>query len=42
MGKGLINGGFFIFNKKLFSYLTEDKDCDLNLDLYKKFLEKVN
>tara|TARA_B100000686_G_C16738365_1_gene945025 strand:- start:229 stop:1011 length:783 start_codon:yes stop_codon:yes gene_type:complete len=28
MGKGLINGGFFIFDEKIFSYLTEDKDCD--------------
>jgi len=28
MGRGLINGGFFIFEKKLLSYLTPDKDCD--------------
>jgi len=28
MGKGLINGGFFVFNKKIFSYLTEDETCD--------------
>ena len=28
MGKGLINGGFFIFNKKIFSYLSVSKDCD--------------
>ena len=28
MGKGLINGGFFIFNKKMFNYLSEDQDCD--------------
>jgi len=28
MGKGLINGGFFVFNKKMLSYLTEDVDCD--------------
>ena len=28
MGKGLINGGFFVFNKKMISYLTEDEDCD--------------
>ena len=28
MGKGLINGGFFVFNKKMLSNLTEDKDCD--------------
>ena len=28
MGKGLINGGFFVFNKKMLSYLTADEDCD--------------
>ena len=28
MGRGLINGGFFIFEKKILSYLTPDKDCD--------------
>jgi len=27
MGNGLINGGFFIFNKKMLSYLNNDK-CD--------------
>lgn len=25
---GLINGGFFVFNRKLFDYLTEDDKCD--------------
>ncbi|MBL7131550.1 MAG: glucose-1-phosphate cytidylyltransferase [Candidatus Omnitrophica bacterium] len=25
---GLINGGFFVFNKKIFRYLTEKEDCD--------------
>jgi len=28
MGRGFINGGFFVFNKKMLSYLTEDEDCD--------------
>jgi glucose-1-phosphate cytidylyltransferase len=28
MGKGLINGGFFIFHNKMLSYLTEDENCD--------------
>ena len=28
MGKGLINGGFFVFDEKIFSYLTQDEDCD--------------
>lgn len=26
--KGLISGGFMVFNRKLFDYLTPDKDCD--------------
>ena len=28
MARGLINGGFFVFNKKMLSYLTTDQDCD--------------
>ncbi|MBI4843569.1 MAG: glucose-1-phosphate cytidylyltransferase [Nitrospirae bacterium] len=28
LSTGIINGGFFIFNKKIFSYLTPDEDCD--------------
>ena len=28
MGRGLINGGFFIFDRKMLSYLTEDEHCD--------------
>ena len=28
MGKGLINGGFFIFDKKMLSFLSEDENCD--------------
>jgi len=28
MGRGLINGGFFVFNKKMLSYLTTHEDCD--------------
>ncbi len=26
---GLISGGFFVFNRQIFDYLTEDEDCDL-------------
>jgi len=26
--KGLISGGFMVFNKKLFDYLTPDRECD--------------
>lgn len=28
MGTGYINGGFFVFNKEMLSYLTEDENCD--------------
>tara|TARA_Y100000590_G_scaffold346139_1_gene396267 strand:- start:28887 stop:29666 length:780 start_codon:yes stop_codon:yes gene_type:complete len=39
MGKGLINGGFFIFNKKIFSYLSEDEDCDFEFGPLQKLVE---
>ena len=29
--EGLINGGFFVFNKKLFNYLTYDDNCDFEM-----------
>lgn len=28
VSEGLINGGFFVFNRKIFDYLTEDPNCD--------------
>ena len=28
MGRGFINGGFFVFDNKMLSYLSEDEDCD--------------
>lgn len=28
---GLVNGGYFVFNKKLFDYLTEDDHCELEI-----------
>jgi glucose-1-phosphate cytidylyltransferase len=28
ISSGMINGGFMVFNKKLLSHLTPDKDCD--------------
>lgn len=34
---GLISGGFFVFNRKLFDYLTEDDNCDFE----KGPLEKI-
>jgi len=29
LSSGLINGGFFVFNRKFFNYLSEDENCDL-------------
>lgn len=28
---GLINGGFFVFDRKIFDYLSTDEDCDLEM-----------
>ena len=28
MGKGLINGGFFVFEKEMLTYLTKNENCD--------------
>lgn len=30
-GDSLVNGGFFVFNKKIFSYLVSDDSCDLEI-----------
>ena len=30
-GDGLINGGFFVFNKGIFDYLSTDENCDLEI-----------
>ena len=30
-GDGLINGGFFVFNRDVFDYLSEDDSCDLEI-----------
>ena len=27
--KGFVNGGFFVFNRKIFNYLTTDDNCEL-------------
>lgn len=29
--EGLINGGFFVFNRKIFDYLSEDDNCDFEV-----------
>ncbi len=31
VSEGLINGGFFVFNRKLFDYLSEEDNCDFEL-----------
>jgi glucose-1-phosphate cytidylyltransferase len=36
---GLINGGFFVFNKKLCNFLTEEDNCDLEHGVFEKLAE---
>jgi glucose-1-phosphate cytidylyltransferase len=31
VSKGLINGGFFVLNRKIFNYLSEDDNCDFEM-----------
>jgi len=35
-GKGLINGGFFVFNRQIFDYLEDRDDCDLEYGALEK------
>jgi len=37
---GLINGGFFVFNKKIFEYLTDDDKCDFEKGPLEKIASK--
>lgn len=30
-GSGLVNGGYFVFNRAIFDYLSEDDSCDLEI-----------
>jgi glucose-1-phosphate cytidylyltransferase len=39
VSSGLINGGFFVFNKKIFRYLSDHDDCDLEIDSMEKVVE---
>lgn len=34
-----VNGGFFVFNRGIFEYLTDDEDCDLETDALEKVAE---
>lgn len=37
---GLINGGFFVFNRKIFDYLSEGKDCDFERGALEKLADE--
>jgi glucose-1-phosphate cytidylyltransferase len=37
---GLINGGFMVFNKNMFDYLTTDEDCDFEFGALEKLAAK--
>ena len=37
---GLINGGFYVFNRKIFDYLKEDDNCDLEIGVLEKLSQK--
>ena len=37
---GLINGGFFVFNKKIFDYLSADNNCDLEYGPLEKIAQE--
>lgn len=38
--KGLINGGYMVFNKELLKYLSDDKDCDFEFGTLEKLAEE--
>ena len=40
MGKGLINGGFFVFDKRMLSYLSDDENCDFEFGPLQKISEE--
>ncbi len=40
MGGGYINGGFFVFDKKLFSYLSDDEQCDFEFGPLQKIAKQ--
>ncbi len=37
--KGLINGGFFVFNRSIFDYLSIDDSCDLEVGPLEKIAQ---
>mgnify|MGYP006421212207 FL=1 len=38
--EGIINGGFLIFNRKIFDYLNEDETCDLEMGALEQLTHK--
>ncbi|OGK12431.1 hypothetical protein A3C98_00460 [Candidatus Roizmanbacteria bacterium RIFCSPHIGHO2_02_FULL_37_15] len=38
--KGYVNGGFMVFNKKIFSYLNSYNECTLENEVFKKLTKK--
>ena len=40
ISKGLINGGFMVFNKELLDYLSEDKSCDFEFGSLEELAKK--
>ena len=37
---GFINGGFMVFNKRVFDCLTESEDCDLEYGVFEALAKK--
>jgi len=40
VSEGLINGGFFVFNRKIFNYLSEDDNCDFEIGSLEQLAEE--
>ena len=40
MGKGLINGGYFVFENKVFDYLNDSDDCDFEFGPLQKIAKE--
>ena len=40
VSKGLINGGFFVLNRKIFNYLSEDDNCDFEIGSLEQLAKK--
>lgn len=39
-GSGLVNGGFFVFNRELFDFLTDDDHCDLEIGILENLAQQ--